>query len=107
MEGELFYAQIFLSEGSIRAYSSIRGELELDSDRGFLTLFEDPSSRAIKAPGKAMIHLLGDHDKIKDQARLKMMDVAKRAGYSIIRFMEGEPVLEPQEAFNLMRIPFT
>ena len=62
--------------------------------------------RAREPEAKVMVHFIGDDEAVDDNARMNLMDQARDSGFSVVRFESGEP-LDPEEAFQLMLIPFT
>lgn len=103
---EMLYVQIFLNDGGARAWSSLRGELDV-SGYGWETVFSAPSVQPVERVAKAMIHLLGDFNALDEEKRSLILHFASRAGYGVARIIEDEPLLEPEEAFALLLVPFT
>ena len=101
---ELVYAQIFLTDGRVTAWSSSRGRLE-PRPGPWEDLFKWVRAREPEA--KLMLHIIGDEDGLDDNRRINLMDKARDVGFSVVRFESGEPLLDPEEAFQLMLIPFT
>jgi len=100
---ELVYARVYLADGRVDAWSSSRGLLE--NVRGPLErLFE--TLTAVDKPAKLMIHLIGVDELVTDDERMRALERAKRAGFTTTRFETGAP-LEPDEAFQLLTLPFT
>lgn len=103
---EMLYVQIFLNEGGARAWSSLRGELDV-SGFGWQTVFSAPGVQPVEREAKVMIHLLGDYDLFDEEKRGLLLHFASRAGYGVARIIENDPLLEPEEAFALLLSPFT
>lgn len=103
---ELVYIQIFLDEGGARAWSSLRGELDVFGI-GRDALFSSASVKPVERQAKVMIHLLGNTALLGEAERLLLLDHAAKAGYGVTRIIEDDPLLEPEEAFGLLLAPFT
>ena len=103
---ELVYVQIFLDEGGGRAWSSLRGELDV-SGFGWQTVFSAPNIQPVEREAKVMIHLLGEYGMLNEEERSLLLHFAGRAGYGVARIIEDDPLLEPEEAFGLLLAPFT
>lgn len=100
---ELVYVQIILADGRVTAWSSSLGRLDKVSGP-LIDLFR--SLRPAGSSSKVMIHLIGDDDMVTDDERIILMDDSKRAGFKVTRFEFGPP-MEPEEAYQLMKLPFT
>jgi len=100
---DLVYVQVYLGEGKVSAWSSGRGRLEARPGP-WEDMFHWVRTREQEA--KLMIHFIGDDASVDDNLRLNMMDKARDVGFSVVRIETGAP-LHPEEAFQLMLIPFT
>ena len=103
---ELVYVQLFLDEGGARAWSSLRGELDVFG-RGCNTLFTSSAIKPVDRQARVMIHLLGDFERMTEADRQAVLGHAATAGYGVARIIEDDPLLEPEEAFGLLLAPFT
>jgi hypothetical protein len=103
---ELVYVQIFLNEGGARAWSSLRGELDV-FEAGWDKLFASTAIRPVERQAKVMIHLLGNFTLMGETERQLLLGYAAKAGYGVARIIEDDPLLEPEEAFGLLLAPFT
>lgn len=100
---DLVYVQVFLEEGRVNAWSSGRGRLE-PKKGSWPDMFTWVRAREPEA--KVMIHIIGDEDGVDDDMRMSLMDRARDVGFSTVRFETGEP-LDPDDAYQLMLLPFT
>lgn len=107
MEMELAYVLIDLPTGGVRAWTSRTGEPVDLGGTDWKEVMAHPAMRAELRPAKVMIHFLGDADAVPDWTRMKLLEEAKGAGYGLVRFEVGEPVLDPNEAYGLLLTPFT
>jgi len=100
---ELVYVKVFLETGDVRAWSSSRGRMDL----GTATM-ENMFDKLVpqEAYAKVIIHLIGDDAQVGDLQRAGLIESSKRAGYCVTRFETGSE-LDPEEAFQLLMIPFT
>jgi hypothetical protein len=104
---ELVYVQIFLNEGGARAWSSLRGELDVFG-KGWDTVFTSSADiRPVEREAKVMIHLLGNFELMVEMERQLLLGHAAKAGYGVARIIEDDPLLEPEEAYGLLLAPFT
>jgi hypothetical protein len=103
---ELVYVQLFLDEGGARAWSSLRGELDVFG-LGANAVFTSPSIKPVERQARMMIHLLGDFESMTETERQVLLGYAAKAGYGVARIIEDDPLLEPEEAFGLLLAPFT
>ncbi|MBI4666730.1 MAG: hypothetical protein HY751_10020 [Nitrospinae bacterium] len=103
---ELVYVQCSLDDGSVGAWSSTRGILNTEEVH-WRAVFMVPDLAPVEAQARALIHFLGDVEAVPQDERLWILDSAKRAGYGIARIEDGEPALDPEEAFALLLLPFT
>ncbi|MBF0635158.1 MAG: hypothetical protein HQK85_10915 [Nitrospinae bacterium] len=103
---ELVYVQLFLDEGGARAWSSLRGELDVFG-LGCNTVFTSSSVKPVERQARVMIHLLGDFERMTETDRQVILGHAATAGYGVARIIEDDPLLEPEEAFGLLLAPFT
>ncbi|MBF0170897.1 MAG: hypothetical protein HQK87_07405 [Nitrospinae bacterium] len=104
---ELVYTLIDLADGSVRAWSSRTGERIELGRVDWREVMAHPAMRAELRPAKVMIHFLGDAGAVPDWARMRLMEEAKASGYGLVRFEEGDPPLDPEEAYGLLLTPFT
>ncbi len=100
---ELVYVQVFLADGKVSAWSSSRGRLERINGP-ISDLFQ--SLRPADLSAKVMIHFIGDDNLVTDDERETLMEASRRAGFTVTRIEIGEP-MDPEEAFQLMLMPFT
>jgi hypothetical protein len=100
---DLVYVQVLLGDGKVNAWSSGRGRLE---PRTGLWTEMFRWIRAREPEAKVMVHFIGDDASVDDGIRMTLLDKARDSGFSVVRFENGEP-LDPEEAFQLMLIPFT
>jgi hypothetical protein len=104
---ELVYVQIFLADGGVRAWSYLKAEALPTGESDWRDLFTRPAMKSPTPRAKVMVHFIGDDATIPDWTRLKLIDEANAAGYGVVRFESGEPLLDPEEAFGLLLAPFT
>jgi len=102
---ELLYVQVFLSDGAVSVWSSLRGRLDIGG-AAWRDVFKSTAVWAQEPQSRAMIHLVGDDEAVSDDERAALMESARRAGYGAVRIETGEP-LDPEEAFQLLALPFT
>lgn len=102
---ELLYVVVKLADGKASVWSSSRGRIDA-GDAGWRDVFTKGALAAGEPQAKAMIHLVGDDSAVSDEERSRMAESAKKAGYGTVRFETGAP-MDPEEAFELMLLPFT
>lgn len=100
---ELMYIQVYLADGKTGAWSSLRGRLEAGAG-AWREVFGRIRPETPEA--KVMIHFIGDDEAVTDEERLLLMEKSKRAGFNVTRIQTGAP-LNPEEAFELLMLPFT
>ncbi len=100
---ELIYIEVYLEEKKLNAWSSLRGKIAR-APQSMEKMFDSLS--AVDAPGKVLIQLIGDEDKVTDDERIRIMDSARHNGFSVTRFETGEPI-DPDVAFEKLSLPFT
>ncbi|MBI5814262.1 MAG: hypothetical protein HZB29_01475 [Nitrospinae bacterium] len=103
---ELVYIQVFLEENRVLAWSSHRGPLNTGG-APWRHIFKAPGIRPVEQPARVMIHLAGDFESVTSDERMMLLDTAQSAGYGVARIETGEPLLEPEEAYGLLLVPFT
>ncbi|MGK7346075.1 MAG: hypothetical protein ACNS63_09735 [Candidatus Nitrospinota bacterium M3_3B_026] len=102
---ELLYVLVHLADGAAEAWSSSRGRIDTRG-RPWRDVFDLEPLAAREPQARAMIHLAGDSSAVGDEEREALMTAAREAGYGSVRIETGEP-LSPEEAFQIMPLPFT
>ncbi len=102
---ELVYIEILLGDGRVSAWSSFRGKLAC-GDRHWRDVFDSVKPSGGSDPARVMIHFLGDDISVSDDERMRLMEMARGAGFGVVRVETGDR-MEPEEAFELMTLPFT
>ena len=99
---EMVYAQVFLADGKVNAWSSSRGRIEnVTGPLGRLF----GSLRPMEPSARVMIHLIGDDELVSDDERMELMEASRQAGFTVVRIERGAPMEPTQRPCNVFNAP--